>query len=134
MTHAPYSLGLPGSDRGGALAGVVILEISQTFAGQMAGGVLADLGATVITIEPEGGSPLRTLGPAIPGEDSLYFQSENRGKYSVKAELSSLKTEPWLARLVATADAVVEDLGPGALEAAGLGPEVLERQNPCAVL
>ena len=134
MTHSPHPLGLPGSDRGGALAGIVVLELSRTFAGQMAGSMLADLGATVITIEPEGGSPLRTLGPAIDGEDSLYFQSENRGKYSVKADLAALRTEPWLARLLATADAVVEDLGPGALEAAGLGPDALERENPRLVL
>src|SRR5262249_19229360 len=125
----PHPLGLPGPDRGGALAGAVVIEISRTFAGQMAGGLLADLGATVIKIEPRGGSPQRALGPAIAGEDSLYFQSENRGKYSVVADLTAVSTEPWLVRLLATADAVVEDLGPGALEAAGLGPHVLETRN-----
>ena len=52
----------------------------------------------------------------------------------MKADLAALRTEPWLARLLATADAVVEDLGPGALEAAGLGPDVLERENPRLVL
>jgi formyl-CoA transferase len=134
MTHGRHPLGLPGSDRGGALSGMVIVELSRTFAGQMAGGMLSDLGATVITIEPEGGSPLRSLGPAIDGEDSLYFQSENRGKYSVKADLVAFRTEPWLGRLLATADAVVEDLGPGALEAASLGPEMLEKENPRLVL
>ncbi|HXJ84163.1 MAG TPA: CoA transferase [Candidatus Methylomirabilis sp.] len=125
---------MPGPDRGGALAGVVVVELSRTFAGQMAGGVLADLGATVIAIEPRGGSPLRTRGPAIAGEDSLYFQSENRGKYSVEADLSALSTEPWLARLLATADALVEDLGPGELEVAGLAPDALEARNPRLVV
>src|SRR5262249_16597196 len=103
----PHPLGLPGTDRGGALAGVVILELSRPFAGQMAGGLLADLGATVIKIEPRGGSTLRTIGPAIAGEDSLYFQTENRGKFSVEADLVTLGTEPWVTRLLATADAVV---------------------------
>ncbi|HYB44244.1 MAG TPA: CoA transferase, partial [Candidatus Methylomirabilis sp.] len=37
---------------------------------------------------------------------------------------------PWLARLLAAADALVEDMGPGRLEAAGLSPETLERRNP----
>jgi succinyl-CoA---D-citramalate CoA-transferase len=127
MTEA---LALPDGSRGGALAGVVIVELAQTAAGELAGGLLADLGATVIKIEPRGGSPMRQRGPGLDGEDSLAFQSENRGKHSVRAELEELATEPWLARLLATADALVEDLGPGRLEAAGLSPEALERRNP----
>ncbi len=127
MTEA---LGLPDAGRGGALAGVVIVELAGTPAGELAGGLLADLGATVVKIEPHGGSPMRQRGPGLDGEDSLAFQSENRGKHSVQAELRELATEPWLARLLATADALIEDLGPGRLEAAGLSPEELERRNP----
>jgi succinyl-CoA---D-citramalate CoA-transferase len=130
----PHSLGLPGPDRGGALAGLVIVELSRAFAGQMAGGLLADLGATVIKVEPREGSPLRSRGPAIAGEDSLYFQSENRGKYSVTADLAALASDPALARLLEAADAIVEDLGPGKLEAAGLGPGALEASNPRLVV
>ena len=125
-TPAPpaAALGLPGAARGGALEGVVVVELAETLAGVFAGGLLADLGATVIKVEPAGGSPLRRLGPGIPGESSsLYFQSENRGKYSVRAELADLAGGGWLARLLASADALVEDLGPGRLEAAGLSPE-----------
>jgi succinyl-CoA---D-citramalate CoA-transferase len=117
--------GLPGADRGGALEGVVVLELAQTPAGELAGGLLADLGATVVKVESREGSPLRRRGPSIAGEDSLYFQSENRGKYSVVAELDELGREPWLATLLASADAIVEDLGPGRLESAGLSPDVL---------
>jgi succinyl-CoA---D-citramalate CoA-transferase len=120
---------VPGAERGGALEGVVILELAETLAGELAGGLLADFGATVIKIEPRGGSPLRRRGPALPGEDSLYFQSENRGKYSVVAELDELLREPWLAQLVVSADALVEDLGPGRLEAAGLAPDTLLAKN-----
>ena len=124
------TLGLPGADRGGALEGVVVLEIGESLAAELAGGLLADQGAVVIKLEPPEGSPLRKLGPAIPGEDSLYFQSENRGKYSVRASLDDVRREQWLQRLVASADALVEDLGPGRLEAAGLAPDMLLRQNP----
>jgi len=120
---------LPGADRGGTLEGVVVVELAQTVAGELAGGLLADLGATVIKIEPREGSPLRRRGPAIAGEDSLYFQSENRGKYSVVAELDALTREPWLAKLVESADAIVEDLGPGRLESSGLSPDGLLAGN-----
>ena len=126
----PHPLGLPGLGRDGALDGVVIVELGRTFAGEFAGGLLADLGATVIKVEPRGGSPLRMRGPGIAGEDSLSFQSENRGKCSVEADLSALSAEPWLARLLAIADGLVEDLGPGGLEAAGLSPRALEARNP----
>ena len=117
------------TDRGGALEGIVVVELAQTLAGELAGGLLADLGATVIKVEPPGGSPLRTRGPAIAGEDSLYFQTENRGKLSVVAELADLAREPWLAKLITCADAIVEDHGPGRLEAAGLSPDTLHRMN-----
>ena len=127
MTDA---VALPDTGRGGALAGLVVVELGHTPAGELAGGLLADLGATVIKIEPSGGSPMRQRGPGLPGEDALAFQSENRGKYSVRAELGLLASEPWLARLLATADALIEDLGPGRLEAAGLSPAELERRNP----
>jgi len=123
------SSALPGSDRGGALEGVVVVELAQSLAGDFAGGLLADMGATVVKVEPRDGSPLRRRGPGIAGEDSLYFQSENRGKYSVVAELPELGREPWLAKLLETADALVEDLGPGQLESFGLAPDSLLGKN-----
>ena len=123
------SSALPGSDRGGALEGVVVVELAQSLAGDFAGGLLADMGATVVKVEPRDGSPLRRRGPGIAGEDSLYFQSENRGKYSVVAELPELGREPWLAKLLETADAIVEDLGPGQLESFGLAPDSLLGKN-----
>jgi formyl-CoA transferase len=127
---SPPWLRLLGPSREGALEGVVIAEITGTFAGELAGGLLADLGATVIKIEPPGGSPLRALGPAVKGEDSLYFQSENRGKYSAVAAPATLAAEPWFERLLGAADGLVEDLGPGGLEAIGLGPSELEARHP----
>ncbi len=121
---------LPGTGRGGPLEGLLVVELAGTLAGELAGGLCADLGATVVKVEPSTGSPMRRLGPALPGEDSLYFQSENRGKLSVRAELAPNAVAPWIARLIAQADALVEDLGPGGLEALGLGPDALERDSP----
>src|SRR5438034_5761403 len=108
------------TDHGGALEGVVVIEVAQTLAGELAGGLLADLGATVIKIEPPEGSPLRKRGPAIAGEDSLYFQSENRGKLSMVAEPRDFACEPWLKRLLATADALVAAHWPGPPESLDL--------------
>src|SRR5262249_1623318 len=101
-----------------------------TLAGEFAGGVLVDVGATVIKVEPPAGSPLRRLGRALPGEDSLYFQSENHGKYSVCADLEALAAAPWFRELLATADGLIEDLGPGGLERLGLAPGELHGVTP----
>jgi len=125
-----------GASRGGPLEGLVVVELAGTLAGELAGGLCADLGATVVKVEPPTGSPMRRLGAALPGEDSLYFQSENRGKLSACADLGAGAAPahpavlPWIRRLVAQADAVVEDLGPGGLEALGLAPAALEADNP----
>jgi crotonobetainyl-CoA:carnitine CoA-transferase CaiB-like acyl-CoA transferase len=109
---------------------MVVIELTATLAGEFAGGLLADMGAMVIKIEPPEGSPMRRRGAAIEGEDALYFQSENRGKYSVCADLRRLQEESWLARLLAVADALVEDLEPGRMEQAGLSPAVLQARHP----
>jgi len=121
---------LPGANRGGPLEGLIVVELARTLPGELAGGLLADLGATVVKVEPPEGSPLRRRGPALPGEDSLHFQSENRGKLSVCADLTPPEVEPWIRRLLAAADALVEDLGPGGLEGLGLSPEKLGAGNP----
>ena len=106
MQHEVSKPGLPGSDRGGTLEGMVVVELTETLAGEFAGGLLADLGATVIKIEPPQGSPLRRLGPGLAGEDTFYVQSENRGKYSVCAALQGLTQALWCERLLVAADAV----------------------------
>ncbi len=128
--RGPGTVGLRDSGRGGPLEGVVVVELTHTLAGEFAGGLLADMGASVVKVEPPEGSPLRRLGPALSGEASLYFQSENRGKYSVIGELKDFAEDAWLGRLLSSSDALVEDLGPGRLEAAGLSPELLQQRNP----
>jgi crotonobetainyl-CoA:carnitine CoA-transferase CaiB-like acyl-CoA transferase len=121
---------IPGIGEGGALEGVLVIEIAETLAGEFAGGILADMGATVVKIEPPEGSPIRRRGPGLPEEDSLYFQSENRGKQSVVVDLSSLAAQAWFAELVSVAEGVIEDLGPGRLEELALVPSALQAMNP----
>lgn len=57
----------PGS-RGGPLSGLLVVELAETLAGEVAGGLLADMGATVIKVEPSAGSPMRGRGQRIPDE------------------------------------------------------------------
>ena len=69
---------------GGLLAELRVLDLSGP-QGQLAGRLLADLGATVVKPEPTGGDPVRRLKPlaldSIP-DSSLVFTFLNAGKLS----------------------------------------------------
>ena len=73
VQHVASLPGLPDADRGGTLEGIVIIELTETLAGEFAGGLLTDLGATVIKIEPLAGSPLQVSGPAAGLTVIVYF-------------------------------------------------------------
>lgn len=70
----------------GPLAGLRVIELCDEL-GQLAGKLLADMGADVIKVEPPGGSPARAIGPFvkdIPGPNrSLNFWYHNTNKRSV---------------------------------------------------
>ncbi len=113
------------------LAGLVVVELASGLAANFAGVLLADFGARVIKIEPvAGGDPLRRAGRFAGEEDSLYFQTESRGKESVAIDLTSPAGRELARQLMEKAGAVIEDLGAGGLENLGLGPEVLAAANP----
>ena len=78
---------LPGVRR--PLEDVRVLAIEQFGAGPWATLQLADLGAEVIKIEDpsSGGDVGRYVPPYRAGEDSLYFETFNRGKRSVSLDL-----------------------------------------------
>ncbi|MEL7154975.1 MAG: CoA transferase [Actinomycetota bacterium] len=105
--------------------------------GQLAGQMLAAMGADVIAVEPPGGSSSRRIGPfagdrADP-DRSLFHWSYNRGKRSIVLDLDDDRDRAVLRRLVARADVVIESAGPGVMAARGLGPDDLAELNPSLV-
>jgi crotonobetainyl-CoA:carnitine CoA-transferase CaiB-like acyl-CoA transferase len=109
------------------LAGIRVVEFSHMVMGPTAGLVLADLGAEVIKVEPEGkGDPTRYLKSTGAG----FFASFSRNKKSVTLDLASEAGLATAKRLIATADVFLENFRPGALVAKGLGYEDLSRANP----
>lgn len=95
------------------LKGVRIVSVEQFGAAPYGSMLLADLGAEVIKIENEliGGDPSRKTGPFMLGpNDSQYFQAFNLNKKSVSIDLRTPKGKAVLARLVADADAVLNNL------------------------
>ncbi len=95
------------------LTGIRILEVAGEPL-EMAGRILADLGAEVVKVEPPEGDPLRQAPPLRSrGEPrSLRFAAWNAGKRSVALATS----DPRLAELAGGADVVLETPGwPGAV-------------------
>jgi len=109
------------------LAGIRAVELSHMVMGPTCGLVLADLGAEVIKVEPEGGGdPTRRLTSSGAG----FFASFGRNKKSVTLDLDSPGGRGAILGLVATADVFLENFRPGALEAKGLGYGALSKVNP----
>ena len=109
------------------LEGIRVIEFSHMVMGPTCGLVLADLGAEVIKVEPEGrGDPTRYLKSTGAG----FFASFSRNKKSVTLDLATREGIELAVKLVATADVLLENFRPGALEAKGLGYEALAAVNP----
>lgn len=112
------------------LAGVRVVEIGAFMAAPYAAMQLADLGADVVKVEnPAGGDPVRQTGPFLQ-EHSSPFVRLNRNKRSLAVDLKTDQGKSVLDRLLATADVLIENLRPGALEALGFGPEVVRQRFP----
>ena len=95
------------------LEGLCILSIEQFAAGPYGSMFLADMGADVIKIENKeiGGDPSRFMGPYfLSSGDSLVFQGWNTNKQSVSLDLKTDEGRAEFEKLVARADAVVNNL------------------------
>ncbi|HET9576495.1 MAG TPA: CoA transferase [Usitatibacter sp.] len=108
------------------LAGVRVVEFSHMVMGPTCGLILADLGAEVVKVEPEGkGDPTRYLKSTGAG----FFASFSRNKKSVTVDLDASDGLAAVKKLVAGADVFLENFRPGALAAKGLGYDDLAKLN-----
>jgi crotonobetainyl-CoA:carnitine CoA-transferase CaiB-like acyl-CoA transferase len=118
------------------LEGVRILSVEQFGAGPYGSLFLSDLGAEVIKIEnaETKGDTSRHVGPRFLGEnDSEYFQTLNTNKKSITLDLKSKDGLAALKRLVANADAIMNNLRGDQPEKLGLDYKTLKAINPSIV-
>ncbi len=123
----------------GALDGLKIADFSWVGAGPRATKDLADNGATVIKIESRKRLDLGRLSPPFAGDakdpdGSAFFAQTNTSKQSVTINLSTPAGVEIAKKLVAWADVVVENFGPGFMERIGLGYETLKIIKPEIIL
>ena len=114
------------AETGLPLAGVRVVEMTHMVMGPTCGMILAQLGAEVIKVEPPTGDKTRTLG----GMGTSFFPLFNRGKRSIVLDFALAEDRETMHRLLATADAFLENFRDGQLEKQGLGAEELRSRHP----
>jgi len=118
-----------------------VVEVGQYIAAPYCAMLLADQGAEVIKVErPSVGDPRRGYDPLVErggNRTSGGFITFNRNKRSVTIDISTERGADVFRRLLRTADVLVENLRPGAMERAGLGVQGILDANPrlvyCAI-
>ena len=129
------------ASRSGPLADFKIIDCTMALAGPFGTGLLADLGADVIKVEPPGGDVSRSVAPLPPDYANAgastpagvdfggYFASVNRNKRSIVLDLKEQTGRECLLDLCAHADAIVENMRVGVMDRLGVGYEVIRERN-----
>ena len=117
------------ADAARPLEGLRVIELGQLLAGPFTGTILGYFGAEVIKVEPPAGDPIRGWRVVRDGM-SLWYRSLGRNKKSVTLDLKSERGRELVMELLATADVVIENFRPGAMEKWGLGPDAVKARNP----
>ena len=114
-----------------AFTGLRIIDFTQVLAGPFATQQLAQLGADVIKIEQPNAGDI-TRGLMSYGSDGMApsFLTCNLGKRAITLDLKHPKAKEIVHRLVASADAVVENFKPGTIDKLGFGYEALKAIKP----
>jgi len=136
MTDALSGLGK--SPATGPLAGIVVADCSTVLAGPYCTMLLADLGATVIKIEPLDGDGTRAWGPPWVGAGlvapddpgvAAYYLAVNRNKRSIRLDLRTADGRAILSSLIGRADVLVENFRVGAFARLGFDDATLAGLN-----
>jgi formyl-CoA transferase len=125
----------PAATAEGPLADLRVIEMGTLIAGPFCGQILGDFGAEVIKLEdPKVGDPMRQWGRSLPKGQSPWWPVIGRNKKSVGLDLRTTEGQEIARALIASADVVVENFRPGAMEKWGLSYESLSAQNPKLVM
>lgn len=121
-----------------ALSGTLVVEYADFVSGPYAGRMLAELGATVIKVEPPGaGDSARRTSPFAhddPGPDSsLLFNYLNVNKLGVTLDVSTPTGREWLLRLISDAGIFLYGGPAPEMDRLGLGYRDLAAVNPLLI-
>lgn len=115
--------------RGGPLAGLRVLDLTEHMAGPFCTMILADMGAEVVKLERPGkGDSSRGMGDG--SERNPYFRYINRNKLGITLNYKQPEGRELFLRLVEGVDVLVENYRPTVMPRAGLGYDALRDTNP----
>ena len=123
----------------GALADLLVLDVSQHVAGPYCARLFAGMGAQVVKVEPpDGGDASRKDGPFPDDKADLNtggrFLYLNASKKGVTLNLHTDEGRAILRQLAGKADVLIESFSPGAMDGMGLGLDALQAANPMLVV
>ena len=110
------------------LEGFTVLDLTQIYNGPYCAFLLASAGAEVIKIEPPGGEHLRKRQASASA--ALPFAMLNAHKKSLRLDLKTERGRALLLGLAKTADVLVENFAPGAMDRLGLSRARFAEVNP----
>jgi len=119
------------------LKGLRIIDLTMGWAGPTATRQMGDLGADVIKVEScqypdwfRGTDPRGPYHPERTYEKVYWFQQMNRNKRGITLDLTQPKGLALLKRLIADADAVIDNYAADVMPRLGLDPASMRRLNP----
>jgi crotonobetainyl-CoA:carnitine CoA-transferase CaiB-like acyl-CoA transferase len=123
-----------GRAMGKPLEGIKVVEVAMWAFVPACGGMLSDLGAEVIKVEPPTGDPLRGLKIGAfntGGRDIDYsWESYNRGKRSITLDLKQEAGREVLYKLVEDADVFLTNLLPPARRSMKIDADTIRARFP----
>lgn len=108
------------------LSGLRVLDLTRNLPGPFATRLLADLGATIVKVEPPEGDPARPL--------VALFEALNHGKDCRTIDFRSSADLDRLRAWVQEADVLLDSFRPGVLQGLGLDAATLHALNPRLVM
>ena len=108
------------------LSGLRVLDLTRNLPGPFATRLLADLGATIVKVEPPEGDPARPL--------VALFEALNHGKDCRTIDFRSSADLDRLRAWVQEADVLLDSFRPGVLQGLGLDVATLHALNPRLVM
>ena len=116
-----------GTDRGGWLDGLKVLDLTNVIAGPTIGSTLARFGAEVISVQP-------VIPSVDPWNTIVFGLLAQRGKESILLDLSSDRGRDALDRLIRSSDVITFNGTDAQRDRLGLSPERLAEIDPALIL
>ena len=113
------------------LSGIRVLDLTSVVVGPVCTWRLGQYGAEIIKVESPDGDLMRGLGGQSPtGQHSGTYLHLNRGKSNICLDIKTAEARAALDRLIETADVIVANMRPQALEKLGIDAHTLCSKFP----